>query len=325
MIFEISLSKACEGVILTKTAAGLSKQTLASYNNSFRILQKYFPPETPFNTITHTNLTQFFAWLNDYISEPAGIAYRPPHPLGECSKSNVYSACSVLWRWGLDEGYVPANVVTRVPRPKLSDKIVETFTRDEMDLILRACDRTAATDLLTKPLTRHTAIRDKTIVLTLLSTGVRASELCDIRLTDINLTNNSIKIIHGKGNKQRFVFFGKRTAKYIWRISTARVNAGARDTDFLFTVGKNGDKMERHALCRLLHNLGLRAGVKRVFPHRFRHTFAINYLRNGGDLLTLQTILGHSSLEMVRRYARVAASDCELVHERADPVDNWKL
>jgi integrase/recombinase XerD len=324
MIFEISLSKACEGVILTKTAAGLSKQTIASYRNAYRILLIHFNPDTPFNTITHTDLTKFFVWLNDYTSPPAGIAPSSPKPLGDCSKFNIYSACSVLWRWGFDEGYIPANIVTRVPRPKLSDKVIETLTREEVERILAACDRTAITQLCSKSTARHTAIRDKTIILTLLSTGVRASELCDICLADINLTNNSIKVL-GKGNKERFVFFGKRTAKYIWRLSTARVNAGATETDLLFTVGKEGDRMDRRVMRRLLNNIGQRAGIKNVYPHRFRHTFAINYLRNGGDLLTLQTILGHSSLEMVRRYARVAASDCELVHERADPVDNWKL
>lgn len=109
-----------------------------------------------------------------------------------------------------------------------------------------------------------------------------------------------------------------------WRFA-ARIQAGAGESNYLFTVGKEGDGMDRKVVRRLLKRIGDRVGIKCVYPHRFRHTFATNYLRNGGDLLTLQTLLGHSSLEMVKRYARVVAADCAVAHERADPVDNWKL
>lgn len=78
-------------------------------------------------------------------------------------------------------------------------------------------------------------------------------------------------------------------------------------------------------LSEMFRNLGKRAGVKNVHPHRFRHTFAIQYLRNAGDPYTLQAMLGHSTMEMVRHYLKLAQVDLELAHRRASPVDNWRL
>jgi integrase/recombinase XerD len=86
-----------------------------------------------------------------------------------------------------------------------------------------------------------------------------------------------------------------------------------------------GHEMTRFTLGHLVGRIGIKAGVPDSNPYRFRHTFAIQYLRNGGDVFTLQRILGHATMEMTRKYLMIAGTDVATAHKRASPVDNWKL
>ena len=81
--------------------------------------------------------------------------------------------------------------------------------------------------------------------------------------------------------------------------------------------------MNNQRVWHIVSGMGKRAGVANARPHRFRHTFAVQFLRNGGDIFTLQMLLGHSSLEMVKHYAKLAAIDAEQAHRKASPADNW--
>ena len=128
------------------------------------------------------------------------------------------------------------------------------------------------------------------------------------------------------GKKERTVYFGKLCAKFRWQYLAPRLGKTRPDSPvFLKRAVIDDAPMTRSGLWQLLKDLGERAGVQNVHPHRFRHTFAITYLRNGGDVFTLQMLLGHSDMELVRRYALIAQADCANFHRKASPVDNWRL
>ena len=174
---------------------------------------------------------------------------------------------------------------------------------------------------------RPTARRDKAIILTLLDTGLRASELCALRVDDVDLKSGKVIVRHNvggsKGGKGRTVFLGKNCRRVVWRYLAEREDGDQPEAPLFLNIYNR--PMNPGSLRHLIKGLGEKAEVKNCHPHRFRHTFAITYLRSGGDIFTLQSLLGHSSLDMVRHYARVAEVDIEHAHRKASPVDNWRL
>jgi integrase/recombinase XerD len=323
---KIALSQACEGLILFKTAAGRSPHTIRNYRNAFKKLHMFFSADPPFDSITRAQLAHFFAWLRDgYVSVPDGVAPRGRIKLSPKSIVNIHTNLSALWTWGVREGYVEENIVRAIEKPDVKPPVIKPFTKEEMKALLKACDATRTWKTRDTTSRRPTADRDRAILMILVDTGVRASELCRIRLGDLDTSQQTIKVV-GKGAKERIVRFGRRAARTLWRYLTPRLQT-LRDDDPLFLSWPYDvpEEMSRGSLGRLLKRLGERAGVSKVHPHRFRHTFAITYLRNGGDIFTLKHLLGHSSLDMVERYLHIARADFEEAHRKASPVDNWRL
>lgn len=126
----------------------------------------------------------------------------------------------------------------------------------------------------------------------------------------------------GKGKKERDIPISKTTSNAIEEYLRYRKHKTPNSPLFAKT---NGKYLDRVLLGRILARLGTDAGVSHVFPHRFRHTFAIQFLRNGGNIYSLQKILGHSTLDMVKRYLAIAQHDLDRDHEIASPVNHWGL
>lgn len=156
--------------------------------------------------------------------------------------------------------------------------------------------------------------------MTLLDTGIRNSELCAATIGDWHASTGQLRV-YGKGAKYRLVYMGSKTRAFVWQYLQERADGG--DPARPLFVNDSGEPYSQHWLIRKVRSLGVSADVDDCYPHRFRYTFAIQYLRNGGDVFTLQSLLGHSSLKMVRYYLALAQSDVEAAHKRASPVDNW--
>ena len=327
---SITISQAFEGMILNKQAEGRSVNTINDYRNSFKKLALFFNSDPAIDTISKSDLVKFFAWLQqDYESEPDGVAPRGKFKLSQKSILNIHINLSSLWHWALDEKLVKINVVREIKVTKPSAPVINPFAQEEWAKLLRACETSHNWKTREQTKThRITFDRDRAILFTLLDTGARASELCSIRFQDLSLANRTIKL-RGKGPgkepKERLVSIGKATADAINKALRPRL-AQIQPTSPLFVVLNKYDgdlPFTRDNLGNLLKRIGDRAGISNVHPHRFRHTFAINYLRNGGNVFALQAMLGHTTLDMVKRYLQIAQIDLDREHQRASPVDNW--
>jgi len=303
------LSKVIEGYKLSIGARNLSPNTIDDYSRTLARFATFLGNDPPIGEIDHHHIESF-------------LAARPE--LSNKSRLNYYVGLSSLWTWLVNEEIVPENVVRKMTPPKFERKEVVPLTEGEIKAIFAALQRSRVyrRDGQNVDHALGSYERNRAILLLLLDTGLRASELCDLTIEDLDNRNNRIEIRHGKGGKGRTLPFSPRTGQVIWRYLAGRKDTRPQDPLF---VGRFQRPLTRTKLAEMVQNIGKRAGVAGVHPHRFRHTFAIQYLRNGGNAYTLQAMLGHSSLETVKIYLRLAEVDLDTAHRRASPVDNWRL
>jgi site-specific recombinase XerD len=306
---RVTLSQALEGYFIAAHARRLSPNTLSDYDNTFRRFETFLGIDPPLADITAADVRTF---LNNF------------NHLSAKTLLNYHCALSSLWTWALRERLVQHHIVRDVQPPKPEKREILPYTEQEIRAMLAACDRSRP---YTRPGQRQitharpTAVRDRAIILLLLDTGMRASELCDLRLHHANLKSQQV-LVMGKGRKERVLEFSSPTAQRLWRYLATRQDL--RDTDPLF-ASLAGRPMSRMSLHSCLSRAGRRAGVPGVTVHRFRHTFAIQFLKNGGNVFALQRMLGHTTLDMVNRYLRIAQADVKEAHRIASPVTNWGL
>lgn len=166
------------------------------------------------------------------------------------------------------------------------------------------------------------AKRNRAIIIALVDSGLRVTELSDLRIKDYDRKRGRLHVKHGKGDKERFVFVGKRCQKAIWLYLASRRDP--LENEYLFCTRTN-TRLDRYSIRRILFQAAEFAEVDRASPHKFRHTFAIEFLRAGGNPFELKEILGHERLDMVLEYAQLAETDLEDAARRSSPADKYKL
>jgi site-specific recombinase XerD len=205
-----------------------------------------------------------------------------------------------------EEALTAEDVFRKLRQHKDTKRIVEVLSDEEKKRLIDAV----------KPDT-WVGARMMVILALLIDTGMRVSELAGIEIEDIDYRQSRIKL-HGKGDKYRFVPIGPDTIKCINRWLSRY-----RDPDAMTRVlllDRYGDGMSATAIQKAVKSLGRRVGIPRIHPHLLRHTFGTDWLIHGGDLFSLQTIMGHSDLDVTKVYVEMSRVQMDVKHQQVSPL-----
>jgi len=235
------------------------------------------------NSVKHNDLSEFIAWVNELGMIPS-------------SQARIISGIKAFYRYLLLDNQITDDPSELIEGPKLSRKLPDTLSLADIDNLIAAVD-----------VSTPEGMRNKTMIEVLYSCGLRVSELVALRISNLYLEINFIKIV-GKGNKERLVPIGSEAIKYlkIW-LGEIRplipVQNGEEDMVFL---NRRGKRLTRVYVFMIIKDLAAKIGLKKsISPHTFRHSFATHLIEGGADLRAVQEMLGHESITTTEIYTHL--------------------
>jgi integrase/recombinase XerD len=227
--------------------------------------------------------------LRDFLVEIGEIG------INERSQARLISGIKSFYRFLIYKDKIAQDPTELLEAPKIGFRLPEVLSADEIEQILNAID-------LSKP----EGQRNKTIIEVLYGSGLRVSELINLKISNIYFNENYM-LIEGKGNKQRLVPLSEESVHQIgyWRLDRNRLDIKKGNEDFLF-LNRYGRKLTRAMIFTIVKDLTRLAGIKKnVSPHTFRHSFATHLLENGANLRAIQQLLGHESITTTEIYTHM--------------------
>lgn len=288
---DAPLSQVIDHYLTAQSNGQLSPETIHTYRKTLTGFQKYFGDKDPIPEAIQPH------HVDHFLSRFKNVEGK--------TLLNHYVVLSALWTWMLKRSYVTQHIVRQVDAPKYVKKEIVPYTDAELQKLMTFSWKMPWAG----PMLRA-------MILTLVGTGLRSQEACQLKVKDIQ--GDEVFVRRGKGGKQRRVFLPRTARDAIAVYHSLRREVSAEDYVFLNAFG---DPLIRDRLYKLVRDLGEMAGVDDPNVHRFRHTFAVGFLKKGGDVRYLQVILGHTDIRVTARYLNVADDDVMDAAERFNPLD----
>jgi integrase/recombinase XerD len=284
----------------TRRLRNLSPNTITFYSqhlNKFLEFMESHYPDVSLEKIDNTILREYVSGLKEN------------HSAGRVN--HYIKVLKILFKFMVEEGVISENPSKKVSRIKADQTATATFSNSQIMTMLE----------VTKHQMDFPGIRNYALITLLYDTGCRISELLDLKIDDVQL-DEKILTVKGKRGKGRVVPFGDRSLISLVKYLNRRTTLFGKDGVLFLT--KFCDPLTRRMTNKIIERIGEKAKVKnvRLSAHTFRHTFAKNWLMNGGDIFSLQKILGHRTLDMVRNYVNITFNDIQSQHSKFSPGDN---
>ncbi|MCU4823255.1 tyrosine-type recombinase/integrase [Bacillus cereus] len=295
--------------IFAKETEGLARKTLENKKVYFlvfhRYLEKHHEDVIP-NTLDTNTIREFLYYLkNDHVK------HKNNHCIKEDFKSvgvsvsyinTIMKHMKAFYNFLVEEDYIQVNPFSKIKSLKEAQDNIEALSVDQLKILLKQPDQRT-----------YAGFRDYVLMILLADPGMRISEALNLQQEDIDFKMNVIELkgANTKNRKTRYVPISQKTSKLLRELL---VEIEEFDTLYIFAT-VYGNTVDPARFRQRLKTYGNNAGI-RVPPHTFRHTFAKYYLLNNGDVMTLQKILGHSSIEMVRRYINMTSKDIVVQHNK---------
>jgi integrase/recombinase XerD len=281
-----------------KLERGLSDNSIKSYDFDLILFKKFLDlnqiKDTPLNCKSETIKNYLYKNLSDKKSR---------------SQARSISALKSFFNYLVFEGLIKDSPISNIEAPKLERKLPEVLTEDEINQLIKSVD-----------LNHVFGQRNKTIIEVLYGTGIRVSELVNLKLSNIFFRESILKVT-GKGDKERFVPLGKIASTEIKTYINIRdrMKIDSKNTDILF-INRYGRKLTRSMIFKIITDASKSIGLeKKISPHTLRHSFATHLLKNGADLRTIQLILGHESITTTEIYTHLDTFHLEEVLKKYHP------
>lgn len=267
-----------------KIEKNYSNHTIINYGKDLKLFVNFLNEQKIDNilSIDHKTVRKFLEYLYQEDYSKKTIARH-------------ISSLRSFFKYMARENLITRDPTTLISNPKMDKKLPKFLYYDELEKILDIPDKST-------PL----GMRDATILELFYSTGVRVSELVNIKLSDIDFLEFQIKVL-GKGNKERYVLYGKVLSELLEKyINTGRNVLMKEKNDYLF-LNKLGNKLTERGIRVIIDNVLKKGMIEyHISPHTLRHTFATHLLDNGADLKTVQDLLGHESLASTQIYTHIS-------------------
>lgn len=297
---EITLEEGIEQFIYASQVEGKATATIDQYEYVFENFKNFLGSDPPLRGIEPNTIRRFLKGLmnRDYSKSTVAINHR---------------VLQTFFNWLVSEDLLDEAPTKNIREPRTPNKFPRVLTLEQTEQLIEASK---------KRVNKWAGFRNHTIILSFLDMGLRLNELAGAKLSNLNMKERTLKV-HGKGSKDRMVFFGFETYKTLRKWVNMRDDRGEPVEDTIF-ISQNGDRLKHRYIQRIVTRIQERAGLTdtKVSPHVLRHTAATLAVKNGMEAFALKRYFGWEKLDTAMRYVHMNNETVRDSFRDASPIDN---